>query len=119
MTDPRPQPYPDAPSSPATARNTLGTVALIVSLVVVVLGAIQQTGIIFLGFGGSVAQYGLFTGVVSVLSAIAAGAGLVLGLIALSRPGGRLRTGIALGISGTALISLLLSVLVGAIAAAM
>lgn len=116
MTDPRPEPYP-APTAPASA-NGLATGALIAALVVLVLGIVQQFGFLLVtaaDFG--IPAYSGFTTVLTVLIAIAAIAALVLGLVALSQPGGRrLRTGIALGIGGSALVSIIVNFVVGAVA---
>lgn len=116
MSAPQPSPYPHSPQAspppgpPAAAPGSpLGRVAFIVALVVVganILVTLVQPIVLratgFTAFGA----WTLGTRLVLLLGAAAA---LVLGLIALRRPGTKVLPGIAVGVGGAAVAGILFS----------
>lgn len=118
MTDPRPAPY--SSSAPVATPTPIATLALVVAIVVVVFGLVQQFGVLLISIVGiGFSAYGVFTSVMTGLNVATATIALVLGLVALGRPDGRrVRTGIALGVAGSALVAVLFSFVVTAVNAA-
>lgn len=117
MTSPyNPQPYPAEPARSGPAANPLGLASLVVGAIGPLLGALFLIiQAVSLGSGGTdVFQLIGTTG--NVLSGLVAVGALVLGLVAITRPG-RSKTlaaaGIALGASG--LVGVLSVLLYGAV----
>ncbi|MFF7293975.1 hypothetical protein ACFY9N_15720 [Microbacterium sp. NPDC008134] len=108
--------YGAAPATtrPAGSTNTLARVAFIIALAVAAIGALQVLIQPFLlssigyystyGDGG----YGVFTLLFGIVSFLASAAALVLGLIAVRRPGGQVFAGIAIGVGGVQLLGIVL-----------
>jgi hypothetical protein len=103
---------PVPPSAPLPARPTpWATVAMVAAIVVVIANLITQL-VSYLApwiinmTGSSYALYGIAASAGSVVLGLLGVAALVLGIIAVRRPGeSRLRVGIAIGVGGATLIA--------------
>ncbi|MFJ4254443.1 hypothetical protein [Microbacterium sp. NPDC090003] len=103
-----------APARPAGPNNTLARVAFIIALAVAAIGALQVLTQPFLlssigyysGYGDG--GYGVFTLLFGVVTFLASAAALVLGLIAVRRPGGQVFAGVAIGVGGVQLLGIIL-----------
>ena len=120
-----PQPYPTAPGSapgsapgvppsgppvPRTPGDSLGRAAFIVALVTLAIDVFLILARPFVYMSDrTYSMIGLIEGASGVLTFIGYGAALVLGLIAARRPGSRLLAGIAVGVSGAGLLTVVLS----------
>lgn len=119
------QPYPSAPGfapgaaaslppsgvpAPRAAGDGLGRAAFIVALVTLAIDVFLILARPFVYMSDrTYSLIGLIEGASSVLTFLGYGAALVLGLIAARRPGPRLLAGIAIGISGAGLLTVVLS----------
>ena len=115
-----PQSYPAAPGSagfppsaapsPRAAGDGLGRAALIVALVTLAIDLFLILARPFVYMSDrTYSIIGLIEGASGILTFLGYGAALVLGLIAARRPGPRLLAGIAIGISGAGLLTIVLS----------
>ncbi|CAD5142043.1 conserved membrane protein of unknown function [Microbacterium sp. Nx66] len=120
-----PQPYPTAPGSapgsaqgvppygppvPRTPGDSLGRAAFIVALVTLAIDVFLILARPFVYMSDrTYSMIGLIEGGSGILTFIGYGAALVLGLIAARRPGPRLLAGIAIGVSGAGLLTVVLS----------
>ena len=103
-----------APARAAGSSNTLARVAFIIALAVAAIGALQVLIQPFLlssigyysGYGDG--GYGIFTLLFGVVTFLASAAALVLGLIAVRRPGGQVFAGVAIGVGGVQLLGIIL-----------
>lgn len=103
-----------APARAAGSSNTLARVAFIIALAVAAIGALQVLIQPFLlssigyysGYGDG--GYGIFTLLFGVVTFLASAAALVLGLIAVRRPGGQVFAGVAIGVGGVQLLGIVL-----------
>ncbi|MFK0403127.1 hypothetical protein ACIQTT_12405 [Microbacterium sp. NPDC090225] len=103
-----------APARPAGSTNALARVAFIIALAVAAIGALQVLIQPFLlssigyysGYGDG--GYGIFTLLFGVVTFLASAAALVLGLIAVRRPGGQVFAGVAIGVGGVQLLGIIL-----------
>ncbi len=103
-----------APALAAGSSNTLARVAFIIALAVAAIGALQVLIQPFLlssigyysGYGDG--GYGIFTLLFGVVTFLASAAALVLGLIAVRRPGGQVFAGVAIGVGGVQLLGIIL-----------
>lgn len=104
-----------APTRPAGSSNTLARVAFIIALAVAAIGALQVLIQPFLlssigyysGYGDG--GYGIFTLLFGVVTFLASAAALVLGLIAVRRPGSQVFAGVAIGVGGVQLLGIVLA----------
>lgn len=94
---------------PAGSTNTLARAAFIIALAVAAIGALQVLIQPFLissiGYYGG---YGAVTLLFGIFSFLASAAALVLGLIAVRRPGGQVFAGIAIGVGAVQLLGVVL-----------
>ncbi|MFJ6549720.1 hypothetical protein [Microbacterium sp. NPDC091676] len=115
-----PQSYPAAPGSagfppsaapgPRAAGDGLGRAALIVALATLAIDVFLILARPFVYMSDrTYSIIGLIEGASGILTFLGYGAALVLGLIAARRPGPRLLAGIAIGISGAGLLTIVLS----------
>ncbi|WP_312674723.1 hypothetical protein [Microbacterium sp.] len=115
-----PQSYPAAPGSagfppsaapgPRAAGDGLGRAALIVALATLAIDVFLILARPFVYMSDrTYSIIGLIEGASGILTFLGYGAALVLGLIAARRPGSRLLAGIAIGISGAGLLTIVLS----------
>ncbi|AVL98431.1 MULTISPECIES: hypothetical protein [Microbacterium] len=119
-----PQPSPTAPGfvpgsagippygapAPSTSGNGLGRAAFIVALVTLAIDVFLILARPFVYMSDrTYSLIGLIEGASGILTFLGYGAALVLGLIAARRPGPRLLAGIAIGISGAGLLTIVLS----------
>lgn len=115
-----PQSYPAAPGSagfppsaapsPRAAGDGLGRAAFIVALVTLAIDVFLILARPFVYMSDrTYSMIGLIEGGSGILTFLGYGAALVLGLIAARRPGSRLLAGIAVGISGAGLLTIVLS----------
>lgn len=103
-----------APARAAGSSNALARVAFIIALAVAAIGALQVLIQPFLlssigyysGYGDG--GYGIFTLLFGVVTFLASAAALVLGLIAVRRPGGQVFAGVAIGVGGVQLLGIIL-----------
>lgn len=102
------------PARAAGSSNALARVAFIIALAVAAIGALQVLIQPFLlssigyysGYGDG--GYGIFTLLFGVVTFLASAAALVLGLIAVRRPGGQVFAGVAIGVGGVQLLGIIL-----------
>ncbi len=117
-TEQQPQPYAPVPSAygAASGSNQPGLIGLIVALVLVLVGAIQQGVFYFLptimsDFGASVAAIQTPFAIVQALLAIAA---LVLGIVGITKRGApKGAAGAATALSAATLFSMMLGYVLG------
>lgn len=107
---PQQYPQPQYPQSPAQSGGSLGRVAFIVALVSLAIGLLVTLSFPLLA--RSVTDYSLI-GVVSAIGnaivLIASVVALILGLMAVRRPGQQILAGIAIGIGASSIIGILVS----------
>lgn len=97
------------PSAPRSG-NGLARTAFIVALVVAAIGALQVLlqPFVIASFSYDAGNYGVFSFLFGVIIFLGSAAALVLGLIAVRRPGGQVLSGIAIGVGGVQLIGIVL-----------
>jgi hypothetical protein len=98
-------------SRPASGSgNSLARTAFIIALAVAAVGALQVLlqPFVLSSFDYDASSYGFFTFVFAVIIFLGSAAALVLGLLALRRPGGQTLAGIAIGVGGIQLIGVVL-----------
>ncbi len=105
MTELPPPPSTTTPV-PARIRNGLATAAFVVAVGGFAVGLLLGIAASAVLAAGGFAVYTLLMGVVAFLQAAAAITAVVLALVALQRPGGRILIGAALGVAGTGLLSI-------------
>lgn len=99
------QPYPRAGQQAGQAANSLGRIAFIISVAALAVGLLLTLVTPFLYAGGDFELAGSVHGVLGILLFLAHAAALILAIIAVRRPGSKLLAGIAIGISGAAVVS--------------
>lgn len=101
-------PYAAAPTS---GSNPLARVALIVALATLALGLLFSllTPFLLRMLDFSSTSYGLISGLSGLIALVGSVTALILGIVAARRPGQRLLVGIALGIAGAQVASVLSS----------
>jgi hypothetical protein len=105
-----PQPYGQQARPASGPQNSLARTAFIIALVVAAVGALQilMQPFVFSSFSYDASSYGVFSFLFAVIIFLGSAAALVLGLIALRRPGGHALAGIAIGVGGIQLIGVML-----------
>lgn len=98
------------PSAPRSG-NPLARTAFIIALVVAAVGALQilLQPFVLASFSYDAGNFGVFTTLFGVIVFLGSAAALVLGLIAVRRSGGQVLAGIAIGVGGVQLISVVLA----------
>lgn len=104
------QPYPQATRREPGPGNPLARTAFIIALAVAAVVALQilTQPFVFAAFDYTATGYGALNLVFSVIVFLGSAAALVLGLIAVRRPGGQALAGIAIGVGGIQLIGIVL-----------
>ncbi|KJQ55788.1 hypothetical protein [Microbacterium sp. SA39] len=104
------QPYGQQARPTSGSTNSLARTAFIIALVVAAVGALQilVQPFVFSSFSYDASSYGVFSFLFAVIIFLGSAAALVLGLIALRRPGGQALAGIAIGVGGIQLIGVVL-----------
>lgn len=104
--------YPAYAPKPAASGQALGRTALIVALITFGIGLVATFlfPILYSTLGYSYGlSYGVFNGVTSFLVLVGSAIALVLGLIAIRRPGSPVLAGIAIGIAASEIAGTLIS----------
>ena len=104
-------PYPAAPGPRPGAGNGLGRIAFIVAVITLAITLLMSLMLPFVyravDFGGGfLSLYNSAMGLVSLVGSVAA---LILGLMAIRRPGSPLLAGIAVGIAGSSILGTIIS----------
>ena len=104
------QPYGQQRRSAAGPGNPLARTAFIVALVVAAVGALQVLlqPFVLASFSYDAGNFGVFSFLFGVIIFLGSAAALVLGLIAIRRPGGQVLAGIAIGVGGVQLFGIVL-----------
>jgi hypothetical protein len=117
-TSPAPAtPYPYASTAPAAGgpSNPLAVASVVLGVVAVALGVVNQLATIALLQSSDFALYRVLSGMFSFAMVLTGLAALVLGLVAGRRPAGRLRAGIGIGLGAAVSTGVLVGFAVNAV----